>query len=52
MAGLKIYVRRQGSILVPASAEAEEAIRSLPLDTVLRADVVRVHWRFSHTFLA
>ncbi len=41
MAGLSIYVRRQGSLLAPASAEAEEAIRSLPLDTVLRADVVR-----------
>ncbi len=41
MAGLKIYVRREGSILAPASAEAQEAIRSLPLDTVLRADVVR-----------
>lgn len=41
MAGLKIYCRREGSTLVPATEEAEEAMRSLPLGHVLRADVVR-----------
>ncbi len=41
MAGLKIYVRRQGSTLVPATSADEDAIRALPLDKVLRADIVR-----------
>lgn len=41
MAGLRIYVRREGSILAPATAADEDAIRALPAGWTIRADVIR-----------
>ena len=41
MAGLDIFVWRQGSTLVPAPAADEEALRKLPLEGIFRISVTR-----------